>query len=296
MPKIKGEKYKLIAGIGSRILLTGSILLLVLAGCTRDEVIHSDIRALKAQVSRLEADLIETRASQNSIGSVSESIVQLAEQSKRSIVEIRTDLNSHHKHGAGFIFNDDGIILTNDHLVRIDIRQQSGEIKTYYAETVDVKLFDGRQKKARLIGVDPSTDLAALKIDIKDLPKPLVLSKRKVQQGELAFCIGHPLNQPFSLEWRPVSAVYRSGKLSGTTVHQVDRGFTEGNSGGPLFDLDGKVIGMIFSTINFIDPNQEDKTIIYAAIGWAIPSETMIDTAPELIHGKYFISEFKPGD
>ena len=53
---------------------------------------------------------------------------------------------------------------------------------------------------------------------------------------------------------------------------------------------------MIFSTINFKDPNQEDKTIIYAAIGWAIPSDTMIETAPELIHGKYFISEFKPGD
>ena len=242
----------------------------------------------------MEAMIVETRASRNPIGSVSQSIVQLAEQKKKSIVEISANLRYIRKNGGGFFYNDDGIILTHDHLLWIDLPDKKGGVKRFYAEVVDVTLHDGRHFKGKIVGIDPDTDLAAIKIKTDDLPKPLELSDRTIQQGELAFSIGHPLNLPYSLEWRPISAVYRQGRLPGTTVHQVDRGFFDGNSGGPLFDLEGKVIGLIYSTFNYKEaryknPTDPERTVVYATIGWAIPSETLKKLAPELINGKYTI-------
>ena len=224
----------------------------------------------------------------------SQAIVQLAEQKKKSIVEISANLRYIRKNGGGFFYNDDGIILTHDHLLWIDLPDKKEGVKRFYAEVVDVTLHDGRHFRGKIIGIDPDTDLAAIKIKSDDLPKPLELSERTIQQGELAFSIGHPLNLPYSLEWRPISAAYRQGRLPGTAVHQVDRGFFDGNSGGPLFDLDGKVIGLIYSTLNYKEaryknPTDPERTVVYATIGWAVPSETLQKVAPELINGKFTI-------
>lgn len=240
--------------------------------------------------------MVETRASRSSIATVSQSIVQIAEEKKKSVVAISANLRYIKKDGGGFIYNEDGIILTHDHLLWIDLPDKQEGTKRYYAEVIDVTLYDGRHTKGKLIGIDPDTDLAAIKINLDNLPKPLELTQRRVQQGELAFSIGHPLRLPYSLEWRPISAAYRDGRLAGTEVHQVDRGFFDGNSGGPLFDLEGKVIGLIYSTFNYKearykDPTDPERTVVYATIGWAVPAETIRRVTPELIDGEYTIED-----
>ena len=272
-------------------------LLISVSGCatTKDNT-HSDLQELKNQMSRLESRLIESQASRGSIDSLSKSIVELAETRKRSVVAISANPDIITNNGAGFIYNQDGIILTNDHIVRVDVLELNGEHKTYYPETVHVKLYDGRTTSGRLIGIDPSTDLAAVKIDIDNLPAPLVFADRKVQQGELAFTIGHPRGLDYSLEWRPIGAVYRKGSLPGTLVHQMGRGFFVGNSGGPVFDLEGKVIGMVYASINFRDRTNPETTVLYPVIGWAVTAETLQTVAPQMLNGKHKITGFIGGE
>lgn len=268
------------------------LLIVLLTACTNQASVG--VESLKRRVDRLESIVGQGGALKTPAETLSSDIVQLAADNKQGIVQIGVDLRSHAKIGAGFIYNDDGIVLTNDHLLRIDLANSKGNVEPYYQKTTDVMLHDGTMRRGTLIGVDPDTDLAAIKISTRSLPEPLAISGRAVKQGELAFSIGHPLGLPYSLEWRPISAVYRTGRLSGTAVHQVDRGFFSGNSGGPLIDLEGKVIGMIYSTFNFketqkIKTKEGNQTVIYATIGWAIPAETILKIAPQLINGKYKI-------
>jgi len=264
-------------------------------GCSTRLTGLSELRRLEQRVSRLEtkqASRIEVRAANQPLSSISRTIVQQAAIIKYSVVEIIADPSVVTNSGTGFVYNNDGIILTNDHLVRVTVRKPNDEIKTYYKDKITVKLYDGRSVTGRLIGIDPSTDLAAIKIDIEDLPQPLQLSTRRLQQGELTYSIGHPRGLSYSLEWRPVSATYRRGSLKGSLLHQLDRGFFVGNSGGPVLDLQGKVIGMVYSTLNFKDKTDPQKIVVYAAVGWAIPSETLLKIAPELITGKHKITGF----
>lgn len=268
-------------------------LIVFLTGCADQGQLR--IETLEQRVDRLEAIVGKQGGLKTPTEILSSNIVQLASDNKDGIVQIGVDLRSHTKIGAGFLFNENGIVLTNDHLLRIDLADANGDVEPYYQKTIDVMLYDGTMRRGKLVGVDPDTDLAAIKISTGSLPEPLKISGRTVKQGELAFSFGHPLGLPYSLEWRPISATYRTGRLPGTAVHQVDRGFFYGNSGGPLFDLRGEVIGMIYSTFNFkeaqkIKTKDGQKTVIYATIGWAIPAETILKIAPQLINGKYKIS------
>ncbi|MGH8553046.1 MAG: S1C family serine protease, partial [Methylococcales bacterium] len=184
------------------------------------------------------------------------------------------------------------IVLTNDHLVKVTVRRPDGEVKTYYKDKITIKLHDGRSVIGDLIGIDPGTDLAAIQIAIDHLPPPLELATRRVQQGEMAYSIGHPRGLTYTVEWRPVSAPYRIGSLTDTLVHQIDRGFFLGNSGGPVLDLEGKVIGMVYSSLTLKLDKNSNTEVLYAPIGFAIPAETIARIAPELIHGKHRITEF----
>jgi S1-C subfamily serine protease len=267
----------------------------LLTACSQSPV-TDPVAELQAEVNQLKAVVMETRAARGTPASLSLSMVQLAAQIKPSVVLITSNLAFAYKTGAGFLYNKDGIILTTDHVVRIDVRAKKGDgIETYYAEKVDIEFADGRKVKGNVIGIDPKTDLAAIKIEPDQLPKPITLATHRVQQGELAFSLGHPLGFAWTQQWRPVSAAYREEKLFDTPVHQLDGGFLEGDSGGPLVDLEGKLIGMVYSAISykFKDENKQDKTIVYSSVGWAIPAETIANTAPKLIAGDYKITEWK---
>ncbi|MCI0667565.1 MAG: serine protease [Methylococcaceae bacterium] len=264
------------------------------AGCAKKDDTDSRLVQLSERVSRMEAaqaGSIEKQAAQP-LASLSATIVELSAESQKSVVQVIADPSVVTNSGAGFIYNRDGIILTNDHLVKVTVRHPDGEVKTYYKDKITVKLHDGRSVVGELIGVDPGTDLAAIKIEIDRLPPPLTLATRRVQQGEMAYSIGHPRGLDYSVEWRPVSAPYRIGSLNDTLVHQIDRGFFVGNSGGPVLDLEGKVIGMVYSSFTLRLDKDSNTEVLYAPIGWAIPAEAIARVAPELIDGKYRVTGF----
>ena len=155
--------------------------------------------------------------------------------------------------GSGFIVGADGIILTNAHVVRD-------------ARDVTVKLTDRREFLAKVLGSDPKTDIAVLKIEAKDLPTVLLGSARDLQVGEWVLAIGSPFGFENSVTAGVVSAKGRSlPDDSLVPFLQTDVAVNPGNSGGPLFNARGEVVGVnsqIFS-----------RTGGYQGVSFAIPIE-----------------------
>lgn len=153
--------------------------------------------------------------------------------------------------GSGFIYSKDGFIITNNHVV-----ERSGDI--------NVKLADGTEHEAKVIGTDPKTDLALIKIDTdKTLPTLSLGDSDALQVGEWVMAIGNP----FGLEHTvTVGVVSAKGRVIGSGPYddfiQTDASINPGNSGGPLLNASGEVVGI--------------NTAIFAAgqgIGFAIPSK-----------------------
>jgi serine protease Do len=134
--------------------------------------------------------------------------------------------------GSGFIVSPDGIILTNAHVVRD-------------ADEVTVKLQDRREYRAKVLGSDPKTDVAVLKIDAKNLPVVPLGSTRNLQVGEWVLAIGSPYGLESTVTAGVVSAKGRSlpGE-NGPQFIQTDVAVNPGNSGGPLFNTRGEVVGI----------------------------------------------------
>ncbi|WP_290745942.1 DegQ family serine endoprotease [Amaricoccus sp.] len=134
--------------------------------------------------------------------------------------------------GSGFIISADGYIVTNNHVV-----EQADEVR--------VELFEGGEYDAKVIGRDPRTDIALLKIDAgKDLPFVEFGNSDAAKVGDWVLAIGNPLGQGFSVSSGIVSARNRTLQGSYDDFIQTDAAINRGNSGGPLFDMDGEVIGV----------------------------------------------------
>jgi serine protease Do len=134
--------------------------------------------------------------------------------------------------GSGFIVSADGTILTNAHVVRD-------------AKTVTVKLSDRREFSAKVLGSDPATDIAVLKVDAKNLPVVALGDPKAMQVGDWVLAIGAPYGFEQTATQGIVSAKGRS--LPGDSVVpfiQTDAAVNPGNSGGPLFDAGGRVVGI----------------------------------------------------
>jgi S1-C subfamily serine protease len=138
--------------------------------------------------------------------------------------------------GSGFLVSADGLIFTNSHVV-------SG------ARAITVSSSDGQRAAARIIGEDPDTDIAVIRTDANLAAPPLVLSDSKaIRVGQLAIAIGNPLGFEQTVTTGVVSAVGRSlrarnGRLIDDVI-QTDAALNPGNSGGPLVDWKGRVIGV----------------------------------------------------
>ena len=134
--------------------------------------------------------------------------------------------------GSGFVISDDGYIVTNNHVIE-------------KADEIEIEFFSGETMKAELIGTDPKTDIALLKVASDD-PLPYVPfgDSDTARVGDWVMAVGNPLGQGFSVSVGIVSA--RSRALSGTydDFIQTDAAINKGNSGGPLFNLDGEVVGV----------------------------------------------------
>jgi serine protease Do len=154
--------------------------------------------------------------------------------------------------GSGFLISPDGYILTNNHVV--------GE-----ADQVLVKLQNGREYTAKIIGTDPPTDLAVIKIEEKGLPYLQLGDSNKLEVGDWVLAVGNPFGLSHSLTAGIVSAKGRSGiGLSDyEDFIQTDAAINPGNSGGPLVNLDGEVVGI--NTAIFSHSGG------YMGIGFAIP-------------------------
>ncbi len=134
--------------------------------------------------------------------------------------------------GSGFIISADGYIVTNNHVVET-------------ADQVQVELFSGEEIDARVVGRDPRTDIALLKVDREGvLPFVSFGDSGTARVGDWVLAIGNPLGQGFSVSAGIVSARNRTLQGSYDDFIQTDAAINRGNSGGPLFNLDGEVIGV----------------------------------------------------
>jgi serine protease Do len=165
--------------------------------------------------------------------------------------------------GSGFIFSTDGYVLTNAHVVA-------------NAEEVTVTLTDKREFKAKVIGTDQRTDIAVLKLEATGLPKVTLGDSDKVRVGEWVMAIGSPFGFENTVTAGIVSAKTReTGEF--VPFIQTDAAVNPGNSGGPLFNIKGEVIG-INSQI-YSDGGG------YIGISFAIPINTANETANQIIKG-----------
>src|SRR5580692_657939 len=183
-----------------------------------------------------DAELLDSysRTITSVVGQVAEAVVHIQVQ-KRTI-----DPRTREKHlmpgsGSGFIISTDGFVVTNNHVIE-------------QAEDIKVSLADGRTVAAELKGADPSTDIAVLKIDGTGLKALVFADSESLQPGQIAIAIGNPLGLQHTVTAGVVSALGRTlrannGRLIDDII-QTDAALNPGNSGGPLVNSEGKIIGV----------------------------------------------------
>jgi S1-C subfamily serine protease len=238
----------------------------------------------------IEQDLISPSAKPRAItprGNLSEferTTIDIFNRSKASVVYISTrqrvmDLWTRNVFsvprgtGSGFIWDKLGDVVTNNHVI-------AG------ASEARVRLNDGRDYPATLVGASPSHDLAVLRIRVPfNLPPPVPIgTSHDLQVGQEVYAIGNPFGLDWTLTTGVVSALDRSlTEDDGATIDhliQTDAAINPGNSGGPLLDSAGRLIG--------INTAIYSPSGAYAGIGFAVPVDTVNRVVPQLIaHGRY---------
>lgn len=174
--------------------------------------------------------------------------------------------------GSGVIYTSDGYILTNNHVVE-------------FADDYTITLHDNREFKARLVGKDPSTDMAVLKIEATDLPAVELGNSDAVKVGEWVLAVGNPFDLTstvtagiISAKSRDINIIRRGAPIE--SFIQTDAAVNPGNSGGALVDVNGRLIG--------INSAIATPTGTFAGYSFAIPVNLVKRIADDLIkYGKY---------
>lgn len=245
------------------------------------DILHPDYFSGKDKQENAEPRVIQARGN---LAEDEKSTIELFENSRDSVVFITTRqrvMDAWTRNifsvpsgtGSGFIWDDNGHIITNLHVIKS-------------ASEATIRLADGRDYKASLVGASPAHDIAVLKIGIgfqRPAPAPLGTS-HDLKVGQKVFAIGNPFGLDWTLTTGIVSALDRSlPSGDGSTIDnliQTDAAINPGNSGGPLLDSAGRLIGI--------------NTAIYspsgasAGIGFSVPVDTVNRVVPQIIsRGKY---------
>jgi serine protease Do len=170
--------------------------------------------------------------------------------------------------GSGVIVASDGVIVTNNHVVA-------------NADEIRVALEDGRELPAKLVGTDPKTDVAVLRVDAKNLPALSIADSSKARIGDVVLAIGDPFGVGQTVTMGIISAVGRAnlGLADYEDFIQTDAAINPGNSGGALVDMAGHLIGINTAIMS--------KSGGYQGIGFAIPSKMAMSVKDAILeHGK----------
>lgn len=255
----------------SRVLLTGALLLLLLSGCssssTDEPLLFNSKRPAgdaEPPVKQVPADVLAAQRAFTAVSKqVTPSVVNISTLGRRKVVRPMPDfppffddffggpqVRQNRSLGSGFIISRDGFIVTNEHVIRD-------------AESIQVKLSNNKLYQARVVGGDPKTDIAVIKIEAHDLPVSVLGDSDRIEVGQWAIAIGNPFGLEQSMTVGVISATGRSNVGIETIENfiQTDASINPGNSGGPLLNIHGEVIGI--------------NTAIVAAgqgIGFAIPT------------------------
>jgi S1-C subfamily serine protease len=170
----------------------------------------------------------------------SKAVISVTDKVSPSVVNIKIKKKARSRFGSaaggsGFIISPEGFIVTNNHVVED-------------SETIEIELQDGRNYKADLVGLDPYTDLAVLKIYTDNLPHVSFLEDTELRVGQLAIAIGNPFGFQCTVTTGVISALgrtlqSRTGRMIDNVI-QTDAALNPGNSGGPLVDSNSRVIGV----------------------------------------------------
>lgn len=185
--------------------------------------------------------LLEATVSESTIA---DELAVTAALVQRSTVHVR----SHGRGaGSGVVWRSDGLIITNAHVAN--------------GPTAGVELWDGRSFDAQVIARNPQRDLAAIRIEATDLPAATILDSEKVRVGQLVAAVGNPLGLSGALTLGILHAIAPSEGHGDRTWIQADIRLAPGNSGGPLVDVQGQVIGI--------------NSMIAGGLGLAVPSNAV---------------------
>jgi S1-C subfamily serine protease len=197
-------------------------------------------------------------------GTLEEVAIRVARQATPTVVSVSHSGSS----GSGFFVRQDGILLTNWHVVAL----RPGVV----VREVEVGLADGRRVRGQVLGGDPNLDVAVVRTEITDAPVAPLGDSDRLQAGQMAIAIGNPLGLERTVTTGVVSAVNRSprGFQFGGLI-QTDAAINPGNSGGPLLDSRGQVIG-----INSAILSGSGGSI---GLGFAIPINLARDVAEQIV-------------
>lgn len=241
----------------------------------RDEIVRLAVATVEAQLAETEIETSMPAGEAALAADLEQTLTTIYRNINPSVVYIITehqtaDLGS----GSGFVYDDEGHIVTNNHVVTA-------------GDSFEVVFVDGSRRRATLVGSDTDSDLAVIKVD--ELPqgiRPVPLGDfDEVEVGQFAVAIGNPFEQQGSISLGIISALGRSlrsqrptedlGFFSLPEVIQTDAPINPGNSGGPLLNLDGELIGVnsaIRSTTGF-----------NSGVGFAIPVAAVERVVPAII-------------
>lgn len=183
--------------------------------------------------------------------------------------------------GTGFVWDEEGHVVTNNHVITVDVGPNPNAPVAVTADEVQVRLADGKAYKARIIGRSLAYDIAVLQVFAPlDQLRPLPLGRSKeLQVGMSVMAIGNPFGLDHTLTQGIVSALDRTITTDfGTTIQgaiQTDAAINPGNSGGPLLDSAGRLVGMNTAITSASGSS--------SGIGFAIPVDTLNRVVPNLI-------------